>query len=435
MIQNVLLVRWQGGWIERTDATSIATYGRIEGALELGAQTELMEVENVADAQFPVLAYPVIAMDVGVEARNDSERAYISYDVGDTVNAPSPYNGRVVAITVTEINDTGDAIVTPSLGQLLTDPESARAQAVRKGLPGFQGGYSRVANPVARGEMTSAVVGGGAAQTAGWSGGIVPNNSTFNGVVTFSSNISGQDGVAADEDASGLTFDGGTGAATNGRGGSVGINGGTGKGTAQGGDILFVGGSALGSGAGGNVRFQGGTSASGTPGVLQTVNGAGAIANAPPGVLFDHFADQGNGTTVETDLYSDTLVASQLFLNGDKLRCEYGGVFVSSATATRQLKVYFAGTLIFDSGALTLSLSSAWDVSVLVIRESSTVIRAVVSMTTQGAALAAYTAYTRITGLTLSGTNILKITGQAAGVGAATNDIVAKLGYVEYVPA
>lgn len=151
--------------------------------------------------------------------------------------------------------------------------------------------------------------------------------------------------------------------------------------------------------------------------------------------LFNHFADAGNGTTVETDLYSDTTAASQLANNGERLEAQFGGVFVSSATATRQIKIYFGGSVIFDSGALTLSLSSAWDIYVSIIRVSGTVIRYMISMTTEGAALAAYTAVGELTGLTLTNTNILKITGQAAGVGAATNDIVAKLGSVEWLAA
>ena len=88
-----------------------------------------------------------------------------------------------------------------------------------------------------------------------------------------------------------------------------------------------------------------------------------------------------------------------------------------------------------DSGALTLTLSSAWTVYITIIRVSSSVVRYTISMTTEGAALAAYTSVGEVTGLTLSGSNILKITGQAAGVGAATNDIVAKMGYIEYKPA
>lgn len=151
--------------------------------------------------------------------------------------------------------------------------------------------------------------------------------------------------------------------------------------------------------------------------------------------LVDYFTSQGNVTTSETDLYTTILAASQLVANGDKLEVEYGGVFVSSATATRQLKIYFGGSIIFDSGALTLSLSSAWTIYTSVIRVSSSVIRYMISMTTEGAALAAYTAVGELTGLTLSNTQVLKITGQAAGVGAATNDIVAKLGKIIYVKA
>lgn len=156
----------------------------------------------------------------------------------------------------------------------------------------------------------------------------------------------------------------------------------------------------------------------------------GSAGTPPTGVLFYHYADQGNTSTTETDLYSDTLAANVFGSNGDSLVADYGGVFVSSGTATRQLKLYLGGTAFFDSGALTLSLSAAWTIQVLFIRASSSVVRYEVTMTTEGAALAAYTAAGEVTGLTLSGTNILKITGTAAGIGAATNDIVAKVGRV-----
>jgi hypothetical protein len=164
-----------------------------------------------------------------------------------------------------------------------------------------------------------------------------------------------------------------------------------------------------------------------------TNSGGGTMAI--PQVLFDHYASVGNVGTGEDDLYSDTIAASQLSANGQKLSAEYGGAFVSSGTATRQVKIYFGGTAIFDTGALTLSLSAAWTAYVSIIRVSSTVIRYMISLTTEGAALAAYTAVGELTGLTLSNTNILKITGEAAGVGAATDDIVAKVGSVSWYPA
>ncbi len=154
--------------------------------------------------------------------------------------------------------------------------------------------------------------------------------------------------------------------------------------------------------------------------------------------LFDHFASVGNVGTGEDTLYSDTIAAAQLAANGDKLFIEYGGTFVSSATATRQIRLYFDATgaaLIFDTGALTLSLSSAWTMYVCIIRVSASVVRYSISLTTEGAALAAYTAVGEVTGLTLSAATVLKLTAEAAGVGAATDDIVAMMGSVAYSKA
>ena len=108
---------------------------------------------------------------------------------------------------------------------------------------------------------------------------------------------------------------------------------------------------------------------------------------------------------------------------------------MASATATREIKVYFAGTAIFDTGTLTISANSSWVLQVEIVRVSGSKVRYAISMTTENAALAAYTAVGELTGLTLSGTNILKITGQAAGAGAASNDIVAVLGTVAYLKA
>lgn len=150
----------------------------------------------------------------------------------------------------------------------------------------------------------------------------------------------------------------------------------------------------------------------------------------PVSSLFQHYADAGNTTTSETDLYSDTTPASTFANNGDVINALYSGVFVSSATATRQLKAYFGGTAIYDSGALSISVADSWQLTISIIRESSTVVRCIVDLKVGGVSVTSSPTYTRITGLTLSGTNILKITGTAAGVGAATNDIVAKSGVV-----
>lgn len=159
----------------------------------------------------------------------------------------------------------------------------------------------------------------------------------------------------------------------------------------------------------------------GTPGGFQT--------------LATNFADAGNTTTTETDIFTYTIAAAKLAANGDQVETMWSGIFVSSGTATRQLRAYFGGTLILDTGALTVSLAASWVIFCTVMRVSATVIRYAVSMTTEGAALAAYTAVGEVTGLTLANTNVIKITGTAAGVGAATNDIVGKVGSVSFCPA
>ncbi len=90
----------------------------------------------------------------------------------------------------------------------------------------------------------------------------------------------------------------------------------------------------------------------------------------------------------------------------------------------------------FDTGALSIgAVTDSWDLKVTIIRESATVVRCSVAMSSNFAALSADTTYTRVTGLTLIGTTVLKITGTAAGVGAASNQIVASLGAVQFVPA
>lgn len=142
------------------------------------------------------------------------------------------------------------------------------------------------------------------------------------------------------------------------------------------------------------------------------------------GCIFNAFADAGNTSTTETDLHSYTTIANTFSTNGESITANYGGIFVGSGgTATRQLKVYFGGTMIFDSTALLITGDSYWTVTVLLMRVSSTVVRYMVYMNSPLAPVATYTVAGELTGLTLSSTNILKITGTAV----ANNDIVLKL--------
>lgn len=167
-----------------------------------------------------------------------------------------------------------------------------------------------------------------------------------------------------------------------------------------------------------------------TPTELALLAGA---TTKPSKELFQHFADVANGTTVETDLYSDTIATAQLANNGEKLIAQYGGTFVGDATSTQQLKAYFGGTQVFDSGALGIGVSATyWNLSITIIRESASIVRVTASLTTSFASFSSYATYTKVTGLTLANTQVCKITGTAAGVTGASNQIIASEGMIQW---
>lgn len=165
----------------------------------------------------------------------------------------------------------------------------------------------------------------------------------------------------------------------------------------------------------------------------RAVNSNG-VAYSIGGSIKDYFTDVNNGTTVETDLYTFTTIASTLSTDGDKLYIKYIGTF-NDVTATTQLKIYFGGTAIGDTGALTISATGGWEANATIIRTSSTTVRTSVNISTPGASTALYTKETDVTGLTLSNTNIVKITGTAAGASGGSNDITSKFGSIFFVPA
>lgn len=170
-------------------------------------------------------------------------------------------------------------------------------------------------------------------------------------------------------------------------------------------------------------------------GVLSVKQGASSSVAHSGGSIFDHYADVKSVTTTETDLYSDTLPASSLGTNGDKLEGVYSGIVVTHATATRRIRFYFGGNVIFDTGALVATTSGAWLMFVHLIRVSSTVIRYAIRFDSQTMAVAEPSITGELTGLTLSNTNVIKVTGQAGGAGAASDDIWVRTGKLKWIPA
>lgn len=162
--------------------------------------------------------------------------------------------------------------------------------------------------------------------------------------------------------------------------------------------------------------------------------GGAATAARVGGSIFDYFTDVSVGGA-EADIYSATLDVSLFATDGDKVTASYGGNFVTGGTELTQLKAKLAGTTIWDStGVAPTTGTTSWRVYVELIRVSSTVIRYTVSLQTTGATGYVYCSVGELTGLTLTNTNILKITGTSTGVGSGAGDIVGKMGFVEYKP-
>lgn len=152
------------------------------------------------------------------------------------------------------------------------------------------------------------------------------------------------------------------------------------------------------------------------------------------GTLTDFISDAANVTTAETDLYSFMVQTNTLTVDKDKITFEAAGSF-TGGTPTKQLKIYLSGTAVFDSGALGISSASDWHLRGFLIRSNATVVRGSVTLNTSFASLSAYSQQTDVSGLTLTTTNIFRITGTSAGVGAASGDIVANQGTIDWKPA
>lgn len=155
------------------------------------------------------------------------------------------------------------------------------------------------------------------------------------------------------------------------------------------------------------------------------------------GVIFDHFTDVASTSTdgTEDTLYTNTLAASGLSANGQKLAGVYQIQIVGHAVSTDRIRLYFAGTAIFDTGAINFPLNAQLTLIFEVIRVSSTVVRASVSAITTTATLIAYSQYTEITAIDLTMTQVLALKSISTGTNSASGDVTAKLASVSWLPA
>jgi hypothetical protein len=172
-----------------------------------------------------------------------------------------------------------------------------------------------------------------------------------------------------------------------------------------------------------------------TSGIIEKIDSVILFSKFPK-PLADYYTDAGNTSTVETTLFQYGIPAATMTADGQKIKSEYGGIFAGLTTPTKQVKAYLGSTEILNTGALTMSVNGSWSIRIMVIRSSNTTARVTADITTPGASTAVYTLETDVTGINWTTTSYnLYISGTSGGVGAATNDIVAKLGTVTWLPA
>lgn len=145
------------------------------------------------------------------------------------------------------------------------------------------------------------------------------------------------------------------------------------------------------------------------------------------------YSSVGNSGTSETDLFTKTISANTLTVNGQSIDFKIDGLF-NDATSTANLKVYFGGTSFGSTGALTVSVTSGWIAKGWIIRTGSSTAHAVVEYSTPGTTTTSVATYLDLTGLDFTTTNVFKITGQAGGAGGGTDDIKASSWILNFVP-
>lgn len=148
--------------------------------------------------------------------------------------------------------------------------------------------------------------------------------------------------------------------------------------------------------------------------------------------LVNETDDVPNVATAETDLTLYVMPALTIGSAGDQLVAEFAGSFAGHATATRRLRLYLGLVSVFDSGAINVASTVSWALRVTLVRKDSGIVKAVVTL--QYGAIV-QTLADDITGLSLSAQTDFKLTGTAAGAGAATNDIIRILSTVRKIKA
>jgi hypothetical protein len=156
-------------------------------------------------------------------------------------------------------------------------------------------------------------------------------------------------------------------------------------------------------------------------GLLKVASGGSTGFAKVGGTIFNSTTQTGNSTTTETDLFSNSIAASVLGTDGDSIEFYAAGTYATSVNS-KQLRVKYGSTTIFDSGSLAITVANTWSVRGSIIRTGASTQKAIVQFESSSTVLSASASFTS-PGETLSGAVTLKVTGQ----GTASNDIVGEI--------
>lgn len=158
-VATVLLVRFQGGYLEVPDVAAVTAWGRKEGFLQLGSVFEENEATRIAQAVLSFQNAPRVATTLGVEPTGTGDAPYVDYVVGDTITAPeadgTSTEQRVVSLTVVE-DDNGEVSFANELKATFLVQEEAFDRQLKKQLDGSMSGQSVSSNPIPTGTTTRA---------------------------------------------------------------------------------------------------------------------------------------------------------------------------------------------------------------------------------------------------------------------------------------
>lgn len=138
MPTSALLVRWNGGWHEVVDHAAVASFGRVEGFLSLGAVQSVGEAERLATAELDE-QFAKIREQTTLEHRPEdlTQIPYVAYVPSDRITAPN-FAGTaddypVQSMSVAE-DDDGVLSFTPTIGDTILGVEELQEQ-IRVNLP------------------------------------------------------------------------------------------------------------------------------------------------------------------------------------------------------------------------------------------------------------------------------------------------------------